>query len=93
MSTDRFLIWMSIAISASAGCSAIAGVMAYVKRRPPLEGVLLGLFLGPIGVMIESRHPYLQRPIIDENAWNSLRSMMTYQQSGRESGRRSQKPG
>ena len=67
-----------------AGFAAISGVIAYVKRRSPLEGVLLGLFLGPIGVLIECRAPFVRRPMVDENAFNSLRSMVTYQETGQE---------
>jgi hypothetical protein len=78
-------------LSVVTGCSALGGWIAYNKRRSPIEGVLLGLFLGPIGVFIESRHPYSSRPMVDENAWNSLHSMVTYQQTSRESLARSKK--
>lgn len=71
-------------LSVITGCSALGGWIAYHKRRSPIEGVLLGLFLGPIGVFIECRHPFNSRPMVDENAWNSLHSMVTYQQTGRE---------
>ena len=74
-------------LSFLAGCSAIAGCIAYNKRRSPLEGVLLGFFLGPIGVLLELRHAYVQRPPVDQPAWNSLRSMVNYQSSGRGSRR------
>jgi len=70
------------------GCSAIAGYIAFHKRRSPYEGVLLGLFLGPIGVYMECQYPYQQRPPVDKKAWNSLRSMMDFQESGRETLRR-----
>lgn len=72
-------------LSVIAGCSALGGWIAYSKRRPPIEGVLLGLFLGPIGVFIESRQPFNSRPMVDENALNSLHSMVNYQQTSRES--------
>ena len=75
-------------IAALAACSAIAGYTAFKKRRSPFEGVLLGFFLGPIGVLLEHRFPYVQRPLIDTKAWNSLRSVMTYQTSGQEANRR-----
>jgi hypothetical protein len=68
-------------------CSAISGYIAFQKRRSPYEGVLLGLLLGPIGVVIESRRPFMHRPVVDSNAWNSLRSMVSYQESGKESKR------
>jgi hypothetical protein len=75
-------------IASIAGCSAIAGSIAMHKRRSPYEGVLLGLFLGPLGVLLEFRCPDWRRPPVDENAWNSLRSMTTYQELGRDPGRR-----
>ncbi len=60
-------------------CAAVGGCLALLKRRWPLEGVLLGLFLGPIGVLIESSKPYVRRPEVDQAAWTSFRSMVTYQ--------------
>jgi hypothetical protein len=47
----------------------------------------LGLLLGPIGVLLECRYPYQQRPPVDQNAWNSLRSMKVFQETGRETKR------
>lgn len=73
-------LFLCLTTSVFALCSAIAGCIAYQKRRSPHEGVLLGLFLGPIGVLLEYQLPYVQRPPVDEKAWNSLHSMMTYQQ-------------
>jgi hypothetical protein len=81
-----FLICIFVATLAS--CSAIAGCIAYHKRRSPVEGMLLGFFLGPVGVLLECWYRYVQRPPVDENAWNSLRSMMTYQENDREGARR-----
>ncbi len=75
-----------------AGCSAIGGAIAYHKRRSPTEGMLLGLLLGPIGVAIECQYPYARRPMVDENAWNSLRSMMEFQETGGESKRMRENP-
>jgi hypothetical protein len=89
MQLEHLLTAIGISISIVAGSAAIGGYLAYSKRRPPLEGVLLGLLLGPIGVLIEMRTPHIQRPMVDENAWNTFRSMMTYQQTGREFDRRS----
>ncbi len=62
-------------------CAAIGAVLAYHKRRSPVEGMLLGFLLGPFGVMIERRHPCLRRPPVDPHAWHSLRSMMDYQEN------------
>ena len=87
MITDP-LFMASFVISAFGTCSAIGGCLAYAKHRSPMEGVLLGLLLGPIGVLVEFRNPYVQRPMVDQNAWNSLNSMMTYQKTGREYDRR-----
>lgn len=81
METDSIVILYSLVASTFASCSAIAGCIAYTKRRSPIEGVLLGLLLGPIGVLLEWRLAYVQRPPVDEKAWNSLHSMMTYQKS------------
>jgi hypothetical protein len=81
--TTSFLIAACLVCS----CSAIAGYNAVHKRRSPYEGILLGLLLGPIGVLIEYRLPFVHRPIVDTNAWNSLRSMVSYQESGKESKR------
>jgi len=84
MQPDRYLAYISIGISLCASFAALAGYLAYSKRRSPLEGLLLGLFLGPIGVIIEWFLPFLHRPIVDENSMNSFRSMMDYQATGRE---------
>jgi hypothetical protein len=84
MQPDRFLTIVGLAISVIAGSAALGGHMAYAKRRSPMEGLLLGLLLGPIGVLIEWRTPFAHRPLVDENSWNSIRSMMDYQLTGRE---------
>ena len=59
-------------------CSTFGGIVAYRKKRRPVEGMLLGLFLGPIGVAVESRLPAVSRPEVCEKAWNSFRSVATY---------------
>jgi hypothetical protein len=84
---DSTVLISLMAISAVASCSAMAGCIAYHKRRNPMEGVFWGLVLGPIGVLIEFRLSYVQRPPVDENAWNSFRSMTVYQQTGLETRR------
>jgi hypothetical protein len=84
---DNTVLISLIIISTFGSCSAVAGCIAYHKRRHPQEGVLLGLLLGPLGVVIECRLPYVQRPPVDENAWNSFRSMTVYQQNLRDSRR------
>ena len=60
-------------------CAAIGGSIAHIKKRRPLEGFALGLFLGPIGIVIESCLPVWTRPMIDQGAWHSFRTMVTYQ--------------
>jgi hypothetical protein len=84
MQYDPRFTLVGITIALIASFAAISGWIAHIKRRPPLEGVLLGLFLGPIGLLIEWRAPFLQRPMVDQKAWNSLRSMLVYQEAGRE---------
>jgi hypothetical protein len=79
---------VGITISIFAGSAAVGGWIAHHKRRSPVKGVLTGLLLGPIGILIELRAPYIQRPLVDENAWNSLQSMLVYQKDGREYRRR-----
>jgi hypothetical protein len=88
MQLESLLLAVFAFISILAGSAAIGGYLAYAKRRPPLEGLLLGLLLGPLGVLIEWRAPLVERPTVDEKAWNSFRSMMTYQETGREFDRR-----
>ncbi len=81
---ENSIVLICLIASMFALCSAIAGCIAYHKRRSPLEGVFLGLLLGPIGVALECRLAYVQRPPVDKNAWNSLHSMMSYQQTRQE---------
>jgi hypothetical protein len=85
------LTLIGVSISIMAGFAALGGVVALVKRRPPLEGVLLGLFLGPIGLLIALRSPFVHRPMVDENSLNSLQSMLAYQETGREFSRESKR--
>jgi hypothetical protein len=59
-------------------CSTFGGIVAYRKKRQPAEGLLLGLFLGPIGVAVESRLPAVPRPEVCQKAWNSFRSVAAY---------------
>jgi hypothetical protein len=88
MPIESFLTAIGTIISILAGSAAIGGCLAHGKRRSTLEGLLLGLLLGPLGVLIEWRAHHVARPMVDENAWNSFRSMMTYQKTGREHDRR-----
>ena len=70
-----------------AGSAAVGGLRAESKRRKPLEGMLLGLLLGPIGVVIEVMLPDWTRPVVDEGSQSSFRSMVTYQDSPIKRGR------
>jgi hypothetical protein len=85
------LTLIGVSISIIAAFAALGGVVARVKRRSPLEGVLLGLFLGPIGLLIEIRSPFVHRPIVDEKSVSSLQSMLAYQETGREFSRESKR--
>lgn len=68
-----------IGLSSIALFAALGGWISHVKNRQPLEGFMLGGVLGPIGVIITLRMPFGHRPMIDQGAWNSYRSMVTYQ--------------
>ena len=59
--------------------AAIGGLISHHKNRQPLEGVLLGAVLGPIGLLWAARQPFAHRPMIDRGAWNSFRSMVEFQ--------------
>jgi hypothetical protein len=71
-------VLLMLVACALASCSTFGGIIAQRKKRRPTEGVLLGLFLGPIGVAVESRLPAVPRPEVCKNAWNSFRSVTTY---------------
>jgi hypothetical protein len=82
MNANRDFIIINILIGCTlGGCAALAGYIAFRKRRSPYEGMLLGFILGPIGVLLECRFPYVHRPPVDEPARNSLRSLTSYQES------------
>ena len=71
---------LSLIVISSVACfAAIGGWLAQLKNRSPLEGVILGAFLGPIGVLIEFRMRFVHRPMVDRGAWNSFRSLVSYQ--------------
>ncbi len=73
-----YLVVALLGASGLASCAAVGGIIAYQKKRPPTEGLLLGLFLGPIGVAVEARRPLVRRPEVDERAWHSFRSVAAY---------------
>ncbi len=66
-------------VFASSGFAALGGLVAQSKKRKPPEGMLLGLFLGPIGVAIEWMLPDWTRPIVDQGSRSSFHSMVIYQ--------------
>jgi hypothetical protein len=76
-----FPVLIMLIACALGSCSTFGGIIARRKKRRPTEGVLLGLFLGPIGVAVESRLPAIPRPEVCRNAWNSFRSVATYKPS------------
>ncbi len=74
---------LALIIGSIAGFAAAGGLIASCKRRNPLEGVCLGLLLGPLGVLIESRNSFRNRPPVDRPAWRSYRSLTVYQANDR----------
>jgi len=74
-------------VCASSGFGALGGLIAQSKKRRPPEGMLLGLFLGPVGVAIELMLPDWTRPIVDEGSRSSFHSLVTYQASPQRAGR------
>ena len=68
-----------IVLSSIALFAAVGGWIAHLKNRQPIEGFLLGVLLGPIGVLMVARMPFQHRPMIDQGAWHSFRSMVDYQ--------------
>jgi hypothetical protein len=50
-------ILVPLALVILPACAALAGSIAEWKRRKPFEGYALGLFLGPIGVIVEGTLP------------------------------------
>ena len=70
-----------VALSAVGSFAAIGGAVAYAKRRRPLEGLLLGATLGPVGLILVWTKPFGHRPMIDRGAQTSFRSLVQYQSS------------
>ncbi len=68
-----------IVLSSLAFFAALGGCISYIKRRPPLEGCLLGGALGPIGLVILWKMSFAHRPMVDRGAWNSFHSLVNYQ--------------
>ncbi len=68
-----------IVVAGLAFCAALGGCIAYVKHRRPLEGVVLGGLLGPLGLILELKKPFAHRPMVDRGAWNSFQSVVSYQ--------------
>ena len=68
-----------VALSSLALFAAVGGSISHRKNRPPLEGFVLGGLLGPIGLFLVARQPFAHRPMIDDGAWRSFRSLVDYQ--------------
>ncbi len=66
-------------LACSAGFAAVGGTIAYWKHRRPLEGLILGAILGPLGLILELCKPFGHRPMVDAGARNSFRSLVEYQ--------------
>lgn len=56
-----------------------SGAITTVKHRSPLEGVLLGFLLGPVGLAIALSRPYRHRPPVDRGAHDSYHSLLVHQ--------------
>ena len=72
-------VLIMLVLSSLAFCAAIGGCVSYWKNRQPLEGCLLGVVLGPIGLILAFRMPFLHRPMVDRGAWHTFRSMVELQ--------------
>jgi hypothetical protein len=81
MFNEKYLAFVGIFVTLFAAFSAMGGAIARNKRRPPMEGVLLGMFLGPIGVVLELRASYNHRPLVDRNSQSSLHKLLSYQEN------------
>ena len=68
-----------VLLSGIALFAAVGGWIAHGKNRQPLAGFLLGALLGPIGLILVARMAFARRPMIDQGAWNSFRSLVDYQ--------------
>ena len=75
---DSPLIALVIVVTLSS-FATMGSLMAYRKRRDPIEGLFLGLLLGPIGIAIEAILLRWIRPEVDQRAWQSFRMMLSYQ--------------
>ena len=68
-----------VVLCALALFAAVGGSISHLKNRRPLEGFVLGALLGPIGLLVVARQPFGHRPMIDQGAWHSFRSLVDYQ--------------
>ena len=68
-----------VVLSGIALFAAVGGWISHLKNRQPLEGFLLGAVLGPVGLILMARKPFAHRPMIDQGALNSFRSLVSYQ--------------
>ena len=83
---DPMLIVVGI-VCAFFGSAALGGLIAESKRRRPTEGMMLGLLLGPIGVIVAAMLPNWTRPIVDQGSRSSFNSLVTYQDAKQRPGR------
>ena len=75
----EFVALSLVVLSTSACFAALGGWVAHWKNRRPLEGLMLGAILGPVGLILEMGKPYAHRPMVDRGAQNSFRSLVRYQ--------------
>ncbi len=74
------LVALSLVVLSTSACfAAMGGWVAHWKNRRPVEGLMLGAVLGPVGLVLEIWKPYTHRPMVDRGAQNSFRSLVRYQ--------------
>ena len=76
---NDFLSMILTILAGSAGFAAVGGTIAYWKHRKPIEGLIFGAVLGPVGVLLELSKPFGHRPVVDAWARTSFQSLVQYQ--------------
>ncbi len=76
---NDFLSMILTILAGSAGFAAVGGTIAYWKHRKPVEGLIFGAVLGPVGLFLELLKPFGHRPMVDGPAKNSFQFLVEYQ--------------